>query len=164
MIYKRTKLKRGRSLDTIFVLIVFSVFAFSILMVLMLGAGIYRNIHEISRGGENERFVLSYVRTKAITSDNLGGFSVGEFDGSSALFIYEMIGERQFRTVIFSRDGWLNELFADATLDLSGAVGMRVTPIDYVQFEEVSHGLIRVSTENLSLLLSARSMQGGVFN
>ncbi|MCL2220928.1 MAG: DUF4860 domain-containing protein [Oscillospiraceae bacterium] len=151
------RIKKGRSIDTIFVLIVFSIFAFSILMVLMLGAGIYRNIHDISRTGEDERTAFSYIRTKTRTSDNYESISVGEFGGSSALFIYETIGERQFRTVIFKRDGWLNELFADATLDLPPTVAMRVTPIDYIRFEETEHGLIMVSTENLSLLLSPRS-------
>jgi len=157
------KIKRGRSIDTIFVLIVFSIFAFSVLMVLMLGASIYRNIHDISRTGEDERTVLSYVRTKTRVSDSYGSISVGEFGDGSALFIYEMIGERQFRTVIFNRDGWLLELFADASLDLPPVGGMRVTPIDYIRFEEAPHGLIRVSTENLSLLLSPRaaSERGG---
>ena len=152
------KIKRGRSIDTVFVLIVFSIFAFSVLMVLMLGASIYRNIHDISRTGEDERTALSYVRTKARTSDSYGSISIGEFGDSSALFIYEMIGERQFRTVVFNRDGWLLELFADASLDLPQVGGMRVTPIDFIRFEEIEYGLIKVSTENLSLLLSPRAV------
>jgi len=160
MMHKMTKVKSGRSLDTVFVLVVFSIFAFSVLMVLMLGAAVYRNIHDISRTGEHERTVLSYVRTKIRTSDNFESISVGEFGGDSALFIYETIGDRQFRTVIFSKDGWLNEIFADATLDLPTFGGMRVTPIDYIRFDEAPHGLIKVSTENLNLLLSPRAVGG----
>ena len=151
------KIRRGRSIDSIFVLIIFSIFAFSVLMVLMLGAGIYRNIHDISRSGEDERTALSYVRTKTRNSDNFESIFVGEFAGGSALFLYEFIGDRQFRTVVYSSNGWLYELFTDATVDMAGGGGMRVTAIDYIRFEEAEHGLIRVSTENLSLLLSPRA-------
>jgi len=153
------KARRGRSIDTIFVLIIFSIFSFSVLMVLMLGAGIYRNIHDISRDGEDERIALSFVRTKIRNMDNYDSVAVGEFDGNTALFIYQTIGDRLFRTAIYSRDGWIYELFADAGLTLSGAGGMRIAPVESLNFEKTELGLLRVSAGDLSILLAPRAVQ-----
>ena len=50
---------RGHKIDTIFVLLIFCIFAVSVLMVLMLGANTYKNMTEISRDGQDERTVLS---------------------------------------------------------------------------------------------------------
>jgi len=152
------KAKRGRSIDSIFVLIIFSIFAFSVLMVLMLGASIYRNIHDISRSGEDERIALSFVRTKIRNMDNYDSISVGEFDGTTALFIYRTIGGRLFRTVIYNSDGYIYELFAEASLTLTGATGMRIAPAPSLNFEKTEFGLLRVSAGDLSILLSPRAV------
>jgi len=151
---------RGRSIDTIFVLIVFSIFAFSVLMVLMLGASIYKNINDISREDENERTVLSYVRTKAKNFDVAGSISVDDFHGVSALCIYENIEGTDFRTVIYGYDGWLYELFHDTSLSFSLDGGVRISRIDDISFEQFDYGLIRVTAGDMSLLLSPRSSTG----
>jgi len=58
------KATRGKRIDTIFVLIIFCIFAVSVLIVLMLGAGIYRNMNDISNDGRDERTALSYLWKK----------------------------------------------------------------------------------------------------
>ena len=151
---------RGRSIDTIFVLIVFSIFAFSVLMVLMLGASIYKNINDISREGEHERTALSYVRTKTRNFDVAGNIYVDDFHGVSALYIDEKIDGTDFSTLIYGYDGWLYELFHDTSLDFSLDGGVRISRIDDISFDQLDHGLIRVTAGDLNLLLSPRSSSG----
>jgi len=152
---------RSRNIDTIFVLIVFSIFAFSVLMVLMLGASIYRNVNDISREGQHERTVLSYVRTKIRNYDVNSGagsaISVADFNGVTALSISEMIGDTEYQTIIYNYDGWLYELFSEESLDFSPSDGVRIIRINDVNFEEIDHELIRVSVGDMSLLLSPRT-------
>jgi len=148
---------RGRSIDTVFVLIVFSIFAFSVLMVLMLGAGVYRNVNDMSREGQQENTALSYIWSKTKNFDNADSIKVGDFNGVSALFIDERLGGTDFRTVIYHHDGWLLELFSEMTLEFSLEDGRRIISIDEMNFESISDGLIRVTTGNRSLLLSPRS-------
>ena len=152
-----SKLSRGRSIDTIFVLIVFSVFALSVLMVLMLGASVYRNINEISNDGQLENTALSYVWTKTKNFDIAGSIHVGDFQGVSALFIDEKLGDTYYRTAIYHYDGWLCELFSEAALEFSPADGVRVIRVDEMHFESAGNGLIRATTGARSLLLSPRS-------
>jgi len=152
-----SKLSRGRSIDTIFVLIVFSIFAISILMVLMLGASIYRNINDISHDGQSEHTALSYIWTKTKNYDDAESIHVGDFNGVSALFIDEKLGDTYYRTSIYHYDGWLCELFSETTLVFSPQDGVRVIRVDGMRFEAVENGLIRATTGVKSLLLSPRS-------
>jgi len=158
------KATRGRSIDTIFVLIVFSIFAFSVLMVLMLGASIYRNINDISREGQYEHTALSYIWTKTKNFDDAGSIHVGEFNALPALFIDERIGETNYRTAIYNYDGWLMELFSEAALEFSLEDGVRVVMIDNLSFETSNNGLIKVTAGNKVLLLSPRGSFGEAMN
>jgi len=148
---------RGRSVDTIFVLIVFSIFAFSVLMVLMLGASVYRNINDISREGQHEQTALSYIWTKSKNFDNAQSIHVGSFEGTSALFIDETLGGTDFRTAIYHYDGWLHELFSESALDFSPADGVRIVQVDSLRFANIGNGLIEVTSGERHLIISPRS-------
>ena len=152
------KIARGRSIDTIFVLIIFSTFAFSILMVLMLGAGIYRNVNDISREGQYEHTALAYVWTKTKNFDDADSIHVGDFNGKPALFIVEHIHDLEFNTIIYHFDGWVFELFSEAKLAFTPGDGVRIVAIDDLHFEEVNYGLIKVTVGDKSLLLSPRGV------
>ena len=143
--------------DTVFVLIIFSIFALSVLMVLMLGAGIYKNMTDITGDGLNDRTLLSYIWTKIKNSDREGSVNVGEFNGISALFFDEEISGARYRTIIYQYDGWVRELFSEIGLDFLPEDGLRVMRIDDLKFEEPGYGMIRVSTGTRSLLLTPRS-------
>jgi len=151
------KITRGRNIDTIFVLIVFSIFAVSVLIVLMLGASIYQNINTISREGEAEQTALSYIWTKTKNFDNAGSIDIGEFNGAPALIINENLGGTDYRTVIYHYDGWLYELFSDAALEFSPADGTRIITIDDLTFEKAGNGLLRMSAGKFDLHISPRS-------
>jgi len=151
------KVMSGRSIDTIFVLIVFSIFAISVLMVLMFGASIYRNINDISRENESEHMALSYIWTKTKNFDNADSISFGEFGGVPAIFINETFGDYDFRTAIYHYDGWLYELFSEAGLDFSPSAGTRIVMVDSLTFDLVDNGLFRVTAGDKGLLLSPRS-------
>ena len=148
---------RGRSIDTIFVLIVFSTFAISVLIVLMLGANIYRNINENSREDEAEQTALSYIWTKAKNFDNADSIRVDTFNGNPALYIREHFGGTEFNTIIYHYDGWLYELFSEAALTFSPTDGIRIVKVDDLSFEAIDDGLIRMTSGNMSLHLSPRS-------
>jgi len=150
------KVIKGRSIDTIFVLIIFSTFAFSILMVLMLGAGIYRNVNDISREGQYEHTALAYVWTKTKNNDDVDSIHVSEFNGKPALFIIEETHGLEFNTIIYHYDGWIFELFSEVGREFPPGGGMRIVMVDDLHFEEISYGLVKVTVGDKSLLLSPR--------
>jgi hypothetical protein len=148
---------RSRRIDTIFVLIVFSIFAFSVLMVLMLGAGVYRNVNDISRDGKYRHTAMSYIWTKTRIIDNADSISVGDFNGIPALFIDEKLGDTDYRTAIYGYDGWLYELFSEKTLEFSPSDGTPIVIAENLVFRDIGDGLIEVTAGDLRLLLSPRS-------
>jgi hypothetical protein len=148
---------KGRRIDTIFVLIVFGIFAFSVLMVLMLGAGIYRSMNEISQEGQNERLVLSYVRTKVKNYDGADRIHIGHFHGIPALTIDERIGDEVYQTLIYHYDGWLYELYSETPQFFAPEEGMKILEIDNLVYsEEQQGGFIRITTGDLYIILSPR--------
>jgi len=157
-----SKLSRKRSIDTIFVLIIFSIFAISVLMVLMLGASIYRNINDITHEGQSEHTALSYIWTKTKNFDDAGSLHVGDFHGVPALFIDEQLGGTNFRTAIYYYNGWLCELFSEAALEFSPADGVQIIMVEEIRFETTAEGLISATIGDKSLLLSPRSGLGFV--
>ena len=151
------KATRGQRMDTVFVLIIFSIFAISVLIVLMLGAGIYRRISDISHDGADERTVLSYIWTKTKNFNEADMLSVTGFHGENALAINEVLGGTEYQTLVYHHDGWLCELFTEKGLGLSPQDGVRVMRLESISFESLEHGLIRVTTGGKSLLISPLS-------
>ena len=147
----------GQRIDTVFVLIIFCIFAISVLMVLMFGASIYQNLTGMIRDGQDERAVLSYIWTKAKNDDNEGRISVGYFHGLPTLFLDEEFDRVPYRTRIYYYDGWVHELFSETELDFYPVDGTRIIEVESLDFEELDHGLIRITAGTLSLLISPRS-------
>jgi len=147
---------RSHRIDTIFVLIIFCVFAVSVLMVLMLGASTYAKVTEMSGEGHSERSVLSYIWTKVKNSDDAGQVHVGDFHGLSALYIDEEIGQAVYRTAIYGYNGWVYELFCEAGLDFYPEDGQQIIRLDHLVFKWLESGLIRVSADARSLLIFPR--------
>jgi len=153
---------RGRRIDTVFVIIIFCVFAVSVLMVLMLGASVYRNMIETSREGQDERVVLSYIWTKVKNTDDNENVYIGDFHGIPALSIDEKLGGTLYRTVIYHFNGWVYELFSEADLNFYPEDGIRITRLASLSFQELDNGLIQVSAGARNLLIFPRGRTPGL--
>jgi len=149
---------RGHRIDTVFVLIVFCIFAVSVLMVLMLGANTYSRITELSREENAERTVISYIWTKVKNGDEAGSVGVGDFHGLQSLFIDEEFEGVRYRTVVYYHNGWVYELFSEESLEFFPEDGVRIIATGELGFVELDHGLIRVTAGTRNLLISPRSV------
>ena len=147
--------------DSVFVLTVFCFFTVSVFLVIMFAASTYTRITDISRNGQNERIILSYIRTKIRSADSAGAISVGEFHGLSALFIEEFLDEREFITVIYNYNGMVYELFCEKDSGLLPEDGISIIAVGTLGFEQSNAGLIRAFTENEGFYIYPRSGIGG---
>lgn len=151
------KATRGKRIDTIFVLIIFCIFAVSVLIVLMLGAGIYRNMNDISNDGRDERTALSYLWTKVKNNDTAGNVYVGDFCGLPALCIDEEDDGTAYQTVVYHYDGWICELFYEVGIDFTPDSGSKILEVADLKLETLDQGLIKASCGDYTLLISPRS-------
>jgi len=138
-------------------MIIFCVFAVSVLIVLILAASSYQRMTDISRDGQDERTILSYIWTKVKSGDDAGMIHVGEFDGIPALFYDEMIGDTLFRTAIYSYNGWVRELFSNPEFGLSPNDGMQLIELDNLSFDILDNGIIVIKAGDQSLMLYPRT-------
>jgi len=143
--------------DNAFVLMIFCVFAASVFLVLMLGGSIYGNMIDVSAKGQSERDSISYIRAKIKSSDSAGSISINDFNGLQALVLSEIIEESEFVTYIYHYDGWVYELFHEKGLVFLPEDGRPIIKSDSLSFEVTDSGLIRISTDFGSLLISLRS-------
>ena len=153
------KTRSQNKVDTVFVLMIFCIFAVSVLLVLMLSGSTYQNIIETSRDGQNERIALSYIRTKVRNTDTANSVNVSDFNGLPALSLEEVFWDTTFVTYIYLYDGWVHELFHERGQNFLPRDGVPVIRADSLSFEEVEGGLIRVATDVGSLLLYPRSVR-----
>jgi len=152
-------------IDTVFVLMIFCVFAISVFLVLMLSANTYRTMMDISQDGQDQRIALSYVRTKIRSTDAMGNINIINFHGVTALAVEEEIGDRRFVTYIYSYHGYIREIFMEVGQNFLPRDGMRMIRSDDIYFRWVNDILIEISTPNYSLLVYPRSQistEGGL--
>jgi len=148
---------KNRRVDTIFVMIIFCIFAISVLIVLVLAASSYQRMTDISRDRQDERTILSYIWTKVKSGDDAGMIHIGDFNGNPALFFDEIIGDTLFRTAIYSYNGWVRELFSNPEMGLSPDDGTQLIKLDNLSFDVLDNGVIVIKTGDQRLMVYPRS-------
>ena len=147
----------AEKLDTIFVLMVFCIFAASVLMVLMLGGSVYQNTNEIINEHYDERTALSYIWSRVKNADEAGLIYVDDFEGITTLFLEEAYDGYSFETLIYLYEGWINELYCEVGYAFGPEFGTQILKAERLDFEALENGLIKATTSAGSIVISPRS-------
>lgn len=134
----------GHSVDAVFVLSLFCVFAAAVLMTLILGTKTHAAMETASDEAYYSRTAISYMTEKLRHADGAGGTDIGEFGGSPALFIYETYNGTEYETAIYCFEGDLCELFCEKGSDLGPSAGKDIIAASSVGFTFVTEKLIRI--------------------
>lgn len=101
--------KKTHSVDVLFMLILFSVFAVMSVLLILIGSNVYGNITNTQERNSNTRNILSYVTNKIRTSQVENGVYIEEKDGTPVLVIEDSYDDNGFKTLIFEKNGKLKE-------------------------------------------------------
>lgn len=134
----------NRTIDIVFVLTLFCMFAASVLLVLLAGAGAYRNIAGQMEEQYTERTCLSYLDAKVRHYDCIDMVAVEPFGQENALVLYEEIGETRYKTVIYYADGYVRELFFEDGLEFQPGDGEIILPAQNLQVEWETESLLQI--------------------
>ena len=133
-------------------LLLFVVFTTCVLSVLLTGADIYQKFSERDRNIFLHRTAAQYLSTRVRQNDMAGMLFVGDFDNNpdvavpaperasaseisgDTLFLKEELGERTFYTRIYCADGYLQELFAEAGLEFTPSMGVKVLELEKLYY------------------------------
>ena len=109
------------------VLMVFAVMALCVLLVLLTGARVYRNLTERSETLDARRTGTHYVTTRFRQSE--GKAEVADFGGCTALTFREEVDGTVYLTRVYCHDGWLRELYAAEGGVFSPEDGEKILPL-----------------------------------
>ena len=122
--------KQSIKITDIALLLLFSVFALCLLLLLLTGAEIYRDINSMAEQAHSRRTADRYISTRVRQADSAERLSIESFDGCQALCISEDIDGQSYLTRIYCFDGGIRELFSEA--DYRRRKGSRISQIDLI--------------------------------
>lgn len=111
-------------------MVLFAVFAVSILSLLLSGAGVYRRITAADDDAYDRRTASQYLLTKLQSAGETGAVSTGRFGDSDAIMITEDIEGKTYVTRIYCSGGWLRELWSAQEDELPPSAGEKIMELD----------------------------------
>ncbi|MCR4955942.1 MAG: DUF4860 domain-containing protein [Lachnospiraceae bacterium] len=165
------KVRGEHNIDSVFVLLLFVVFAGSVLLVLLFGASSYESLVKRDTKAYNDRTAISYVAAKIRHSDEKNSVYVGSFtkredpsaDGISTLYLKLIAEGETYYTKIYYYDGYIREVLCEENAGLLPQDGNEIMKAKGLSFTEKDQLLqIKVLNEDGSesaLKLALRSEQ-----
>jgi len=149
-------------IDGLIALISFAVFASCILAVLLTGANAYRRLTARDQAAYDRRIGIQYVAAQVRHADSEHSVAVESFGGSDALVLG---AGGEYITRIYCYDGYLMELFSDASVSMNREDGERVMAVNGLALS-LEDGLLTITVtdvrgEDSTLVLSLRSGKRG---
>lgn len=136
--------------DVLFVLALFGVFAASALMLVTIGANVYKqNVANMSTNF-TKRTAFSYLSEKLRQNDTADAVSLGELEGIKALVLSQEIDGTDYATYLYLYDGYLKELYVRKD-SFTGSellsAGQDILALDSFHMEELSNHLIMLTMD-----------------
>jgi len=154
-------MRRHTAGGTIASLLLACVFAVSLLMALVTGAGVYRRVAEQVELSSERRLGLTYITTRVLSSDETGRVECGNFGSGGAVYLYEDLDGLTYETILYVHDGWLMELFCEKGWELEPEDGERIVQAERLEVSQDGQllrlGYTGASGQYGSALLSLRS-------
>ena len=118
-------------MDMVFALLLYGLFALLSLLLVLIGAQVYRSIVRQTEARSDTRASLSYVANKIRSAEEAR---------------LEQAGEQTYETLIYFYDGLLRELFQREEDAFLPANGEELTPLQAFTMEESPGGLLTVTS------------------
>ncbi|SFQ36197.1 protein of unknown function [Lachnospiraceae bacterium XBB1006] len=165
------KIENQHNMDSVFVLLLFAVFAGCILLVLLFGASSYESLVRRDNQAYNSRTAVSYIAAKFRHSDEENSIFVGSFsdrkdaskDEISTLYLKFDTDEGNYFTKIYYYDGYIREVLCSDESGLSPEDGNEILKAKGISFLQKGQTVtVRIQNSDNSvnyLSLCARSKQ-----
>lgn len=134
---------RPSSTNGALVFLIYAMFAFFSLLLVVIGAQVYKNVYDVSGENERTRIVFSYISNKIRM--NGGNTYLDERDGIPVLVLEESNGLDGYATLIYSDEGEIKEYLSDANQPFSPKLGESIISADGFNMSLEENGLLKIS-------------------
>ena len=141
MLHITNPLKR---VDTIFVLLLFSLFAFTAFVLIIIGVRQYEQTAASMDHNYQVRAINSYLREKVRQNDINSDIKTFEMEGTNILSISTKIDGKKYSNLIYCYDGFLCEQLISEDSVFSLATGQRLIELEGMKAEVNASGYIKV--------------------
>ncbi len=131
--------------DLLFILLVFSLFTATVLAVILLGIKIYRNTLSSMDNNYTTRISYSYIAEKIRQNDVAGSITCGSVDGTDALVMTTLVGEKEYATYIYAYDGYIKELLISTENDPDLESGTNIIKGEDISFSFLNATLLEIT-------------------
>ncbi len=128
--------EQKHSIEVVFTMVTFLVYAMVLLMFVSLGATVYRSVTQQMELHQTQRTAENYLREKVRQNDRTGDVSIGEIEGVPALQIGQTVGGKEYVTYIFTEGRSLKELLVSAEKKAKMSDGTVLLSMEAVSFTE----------------------------
>lgn len=153
------RIKQQHSIDTVFLLVVFMLFAFSGAVLLVLGAGFYQSTVAKNEENDSARIAVAYVREVLHHNDSNKGISIAEFHGTPCFRLPQ--GEN-YVLYLYYYNGELKELYTKEGAEVTREDGQKILSLRSFSIEETAAAVWKVQCQDLQgnteqILISQKS-------
>lgn len=121
--------KKSHTVDSVFVLLVFGLFAVTSLILVLIGANVYRGVVKDTDANNEIRSSLSYVANKVRANDAQGAVTVETKECGNVLTFTSQSEAHTYKTYIYFYNGQLMELFCRAESAFQPQTGTVITAL-----------------------------------
>lgn len=139
-------------IDTLFLVSLFVLFAFTSCILVLLGAKQYHTTADSMNQNYEVRTAFSYFSEKVRQNDH-ASINLTNFDGIPALVITETTEAAAYQTYIYVYDHNLCELFVESQTDIHPSMGQPIVSMNALDMELSDRGLLTLTftdTQNIS--------------
>lgn len=127
--------RSSHSVNTVFVLLIFCLFAVCSLFLVLIGANSYHRVVSEMDSNNETRASLSYISNK-VHAANGGNVRIETLNGQKTLVIRSNENGREYNTYIYLYNGYLMELYTKADNGFTPGDGDKITPLTAFTMEK----------------------------
>ena len=145
MNHLRSSKPRSHSMDFLFSIALFFVFAATALVVLLLSANVYEQIVHRSTHTFEQNTALAYLTEKIHQNDHGSNSSIEltQFDGCKALAISQSYNDTMYTTYIYEFEGQLKELFIQNGVQATAQAGTTILTLHHLEMKAIDDNLLQ---------------------
>ena len=152
--------------ESLFVLMLYGLFALLAFTMVAVGAGVYSDIRDTGNSNYDIRTSLSFAATQVRQMDTSGNVSIQQLEGKNALVIEDTIDGTKYETWLYHYDGVLYQLFMEKGIQFTPISGEKVMDIEEFNISQYSENSVLFEAENSAgqkgqIAVALRSGKGG---
>ncbi len=140
------KIRTGsRRIDSIFVMILFFLFALTAFVLVMIGVRQYQSTADSMNYNYEVRTATSYLREKVRQNDSHAAISIDNIEDTDVLALKSEVNGIVYYTYIYYYDGYLRELYVQDGSSYSLNTGQQIIELSSFDLSEATNRLITVT-------------------